>query len=706
MKLITSLSLLLVAVVPLAAHSRANRRLPGSPTEMSQVPARVQTRVLDTYGRLPLAFEANQGQTDPQVKFVSRGAGYNLFLAATEAVLTLRRGSEQERNSLTTKQMPLPVEKSAVLHMKLVGASAQAGMSGQDELPGKSNYFVGNDPRKWHTNVRQFAKVRYENVYPGVDLVYYGNQREMEYDFVLQPGADPSAIRLGIEGATKLRLVHGDLVLSSEGGDVDLRSPKVYQEANGVRDEISGSYLIEGKNEVGFRLGAYDRRRTLTIDPVLAYSTYLGGSIGDPGFGASVDSASGIKVDAAGNAYVTGITSSLDFPTTNAIQATFGGYTDVFVTKLNANGSGLVYSTFLGGNSGDYGSGIAVDSAGNAYISGATSSTDFPTVNAIQPAFGGGSGDGFVAKINANGSALVYSTYLGGSDNDNSSGIAVDSAGNAYITGTTSSSNFPTLNAIQPAYRGGDGDAFVTKINAAGRAVYSTYLGSKDYDQGLGVAVDSAGNTWVAGNTDSTHFPTVNAIQSTYGGGPLDAFVTKINAAGSALVFSTYLGGSGQEEAFGIAADSAGNAYITGYTRSPDFPTANAIQANLRGGEDAFITKLSTDGSAVVYSTYLGGDGSGEDEGFGIAADSAGNAYVTGFTGATDFPTVNAIQPFLGGGVSGVGDAFVAKINPGGSALVYSTYLGGSNNDQGSGIAVDSAGSIRISAVVQKAGEQ
>jgi len=366
---------------------------------MLPAPTRVRSRLLETYGRLPLAFEANQGQTDPQVKFVSRGAGYNLFLTSTEAVLTLRGGSREQHNSSTAKPLPLPVEKSAVLHMKLVGANAQAEVVGQGELPGKSNYFIGNDPKKWHAGVRQYGRVRYAKVYPGVDLVYYGNQREMEYDFVLQPGADPGAIRLGIEGATKLRLVHGDLVLSSAGGDVHLRSPQIYQEANGVRYAVRGGYVVQGKNEVGFRLGAYDRRRTLIIDPVLAYSTYLGGSTGDPGYGAAVDFATGVAVDSAGNAYVTGFTSSTDFPTTNAIQATFGGYTDVFVTKLNADGSGLVYSTFLGGNSGDYGSGIAVDSAGNAYICGATFSTDFPTVNAIQPAFGGGLTMGLLRRL-------------------------------------------------------------------------------------------------------------------------------------------------------------------------------------------------------------------------------------------------------------------------------------------------------------------
>ena len=350
--------------------------------------------MVESYGKLPLAFEANQGQTDSQVKFLSRGAGYSLFLTPTEAVLALSEGSQQgpaaraakapvaagaEAPALHAARASISHDKkTAVLRMKLVGANAKAEVIGQDELPGKSNYFIGNDPKKWHTNVRQFAKVRYGNVYPGVDLVYYGHQRELEYDFVLQPGANPQAIRLGIEGARRLRLEHGDLVLTSAVGDVHLRSPHVYQEANGMRQEVRGRYVITSKNEVGFRVGAYDRRRALVIDPVLAYSTYLGGSVSDQAYG--------ITVDAAGNAYVVGYTTSPDFPTANPIEVLPGG---AFVTKFNRDGTALVYSTYLGGSRGANAFGIAVDSAGNAYVTGLTSSTDFPTVKAIQPALNG-----------------------------------------------------------------------------------------------------------------------------------------------------------------------------------------------------------------------------------------------------------------------------------------------------------------------------
>jgi hypothetical protein len=617
---------------------------------------------VENYGKLPLVFETNQGQTNPQVKFLSRGAGYTLFLTSTEAVLVLSEGSSPEPTARAAIAPTSDDKKSAVLRMKLVGSDAMVEGIGQDELPGKSNYFIGNDPQKWHTNVRQYAKVRYKTVYPGVDLIYYGNQRELEYDFVLQPGADPTQIRLGIEGAKRLRFEHGDLVLSSFGGDVLLRRPHIYQQKNGTRQEIRGGYIIKSKNEVGFRVASYNRERPLIIDPVLSYSTYLGGS-------SSVSGGSGIAVDAEGNAYVTGTTSSTDFPTLDAIQPVLHGPSDAFVTKINADGSALVYSTYLGGSLGERSISIAVDAAGEAYVSGATNSTDFPAVNAIQPTYGGGSNDVFVTKVNAAGSALVYSTYLGGKSDDYYGVIAVDAVGTAYLTGGTSSTDFPTVNAIQPA-NGGGYSTFVAKINPIGSAlVYSTYLGG--YGVGFGIAVDAAGNAYCTGTTSDPNFPTVNAVQPVLHG-PYDAFVTKLNAAGSAFVYSTYLGGvSGVEAGTGIAVDAAGNAYVSGVTTSTDFPTANAIQPTFGGGaEDAFVTKLNAAGNTLVYSTYLGG--SANDVISGIAVDAAGNASVAGETKSKNFPTANAIQPkYHGGDFSGLGDAFAAKIKADGSVLVY-----------------------------------
>jgi hypothetical protein len=653
---------------------------PGAPAQRASI--------VEGYGRLPLAFEANQGQTDPQVKFVSRGAGYNLFLTPNEAVLTLHKVSRHEPNSPRARALP-GKEKSAVLRMKLVGANATE-VSGKNELSSKSNYFIGNDPRKWRTKVRQYARVRYANLYPGVDLVYYGNQRELEYDFVLQPGTKPDAIRLGIEGASKLGLDRGDLVLSSPGGDVRLRRPYTYQEVNGTKKEIRSYYAMNNKNEVGFHIARYDRGRPLIIDPVLAYSTYLGGRTDD----AALD----IAVDSAGNAYVTGVTTSIDFPTTNAFQPAYGGgNADAFVTKINANGSALVYSTYLGGSLDEVGQSIAVDSAGSVYVTGYTGSPDFPTVNPIQ-ATNHGIHDAFVTKISPDGSALTYSTYLGGSSDDYGWGIAVDSAGNAHVTGDTPSRDFPVVNAIQPTFHeGANFNSFVSEINAAGSAlIYSTYWGGSGGEGGSRVAVDQAGNTYIGGYTFSPDFPTVNAIQPTYAGN-VDAYLTKLSPDGQKVIYSTFLGGSGFEYGWDVAVDSAGNAYMTGFTQSTDFPTTHALQPTNHGNTNAFVAKINPTGNAFVFSTYLGG--SDTDLGTSIAADSSGNSYVGGYAKSTDFPTAHAIQPTNHGGF----DAFVAKISGNGGALLYSTYLGGTANEsefdagyRDLGIAVDSAGSAYV----------
>ena len=567
--------------------------------------------------------------------------------------------------------------------MKLLGSNSKAEVTGQYELPGKSNYFIGNDPKNWHTDVRQFSKVRYANVYPAVDLVYYGHQKELEYDFVLHPGASPQAIRLWIEGARRPRLEYGGIVLTSVSGNVHLRPPHVYQEADGVRHDVRGRYVLKSNGEVGFEVAGYDRRRELVIDPVLAFSTYLGGS--------GVDSGTSIAVGVAHNVYVTGYTSSTDFPLVNARQTVREGADDAFVTKLNADGTALVYSTYLGGIGDNVGTGIAVDTFGNAYVCGVTTSPDFPVANAFQPNLKGFD-DGFVTKISAHGNELLYSTYLGGSIANWATGIAIDSTGAAYVVGWTGSDDFPTVNAIQSTLGGvlRSSDAFITKFKPDGSAlVYSTYLGGTEQDIGESIAVDSVGNAYVTGGTGSIDFPTKNALQPTNAGNG-DAFVTKINAAGSALVYSTYLGGNASESGFGIAVDSMGNAYVTGHTSSTDFPTLNAIQPSCGGCQDAYVTKINATGSALVYSTYLGGSGS--EEGRGIAVDASGNAYVAGNTDSTNFPVANAFQPTNQGG----SDMFVTEINALGNAFIYSTYLGGKKSDVDKSIALDSRGSVYI----------
>jgi hypothetical protein len=683
-----------------------------------QADQKAQARILDQYGKLPLSFEANHGQTDSRVKFLSRTGGYSLFLTGDEAVLALNaKKADPRKAKIASHSLPssvaAPSKARGVLRMKLRNANPAAKVTGMDELAGTSNYFIGNDPAKWHTNVPTYAKVKYEGIYPGIDLVYYGTQRQLEYDFIVAPGVDPRRIAFDVREAKRIRQdAHGDLVFKIGEDAIRWHKPLVYQEKNGTRREIPARYALNGAKRVGFELAKYDASRPLYIDPLI-YSTYLGGSNGDFG--------EGIAVDSSGNAYITGFTQSTNFlVTSGAFQTVCGGtcYSNAFVTKISPTGSAL-YSTYLGGSGnnqgfGDEGIGIAVDSVGNAYVTGETSSANFPLMNPLQPTYGGGTSDAFVTEINPTGSALVYSTYVGGSGQDDGNGIAVDSSGNAYITGYTISTNFPTTpGAFQTAcgscyFENGTwiGTAFVTEISPTGSALaYSTYLGGSGANNGIGIAVESSGNAYVSGSTNSSDFPTTpGAFQTTFEGS-YKAFVTKINATGSALIYSTYLGGSSYDGGSGIAVDGEGNSYVTGYTESTDFPvTPGAFQTTFKGSADAFVTKFNPSGSALVYSTYIGGSG---DLNFGssIAVDGTGKAYVTGQTTSTNFPiTPGAFQTGCAGvKVCNGGFAFVTEINPTGSTLVYSTYFGGTSPEcncsaynNGSGIAVDSSGSIYV----------
>jgi hypothetical protein len=643
-----------------------------SEPEGNEIKTATRASIAKGYGNLPLNFEINKGQADDSVKFLSKGKGYCLFLASAEAVLSLRRSSS---NTAADESNQVAND---VVRLKLMGANPNPKITGLDELPGKNNYFIGNNPAKWRTGVSTYGKVKVEDVYPGIDLIYYGNQRQLEYDWIVNSGADSKAIKFAVEGKDDISLdADGNLLLDGKG-ELRLNKPFIYQQCAGSRMEIAGRYILIGKREAGFQLDKYDHSLPLVIDPILNYSSYLGGLDNDQG--------NGIAVDASGNAYVAGKTSSFDFPTTSPFQQDNGGSGDVFVTKLNAAGSGLIYSTYLGGEGDDGAYSIAVDSSGNAYLTGETDSTDFPTASPFQ-GNNGGAYDAFVTKLNASGSALVYSTYLGGGSDDRGYGIAVDSSGNANVTGYTSFLGFPTANPYQGSYGGGPYDAFVTKLNASGSAlVFSTYLGGNSNDSGLGIAVDTSGNTYVTGTTLSPNFPTANPYQANCGG-IFDVFVTKLSASGSTLLYSTYLGGSSDDAGNGIAVDSLGNVYVTGYTFSSNFPTANPYQASHGGYYDAFVAKLDSSRSTLLYSTYLGGS-EGDDFGRGIAVDSSGNAYVTGDAGSGDFPTANAYQPDHGGS----NDVFVTKLNASRNALIYSTFLGGVDQDYGNGIAVDSSG--------------
>lgn len=687
--------------------------------------ASTKRHLIETYGKLPISFEANTGQTNNEAKFVSRGSGYALFLTRNgEAVLALqgpasKKTKEKATGALTSKFESLSGPRTMfVLKMKLIGGAFKPEANGLEQLPGHVNYLIGSDPKKWRTNVPTYARVNFHDVYPGVDLAYYGNQRQLEYDFVVAPQADANSITMAIAGAELSVDGQGNLILKNANKEIRFQKPVTYQEVAGVRSEIPSAYVLKGPHRVGFQVAAYDRSRPLIIDPVLAYSTYLGGSFSD--------NANGVAVDAAGNAYLTGTTNSPDFPTTsgafetNALPPCSGGgfcQRDAFVTKLNADGSALVYSTFLGGSSQwNFGNAIAVDAAGNAYVTGKTCTTDFPTTSgAFQTANRSrnfGYGNAFVTKLNADGSGLVYSTYLGGSGaypgqqgwqcnySDTGFGIALDSTGNAYVTGNAGSIDFPTTpHAFQTSFQGlspcctHTSNAFVTKLNAAGSAlVYSTYVGGTGgWDAAFGIALSPGGAAFITGFTNSPNFPTTpGAFQSVVSNG-YHAFVSKLNPVGSQLVYSTYLAGSGpQDTGLAIAVDSNQDAYVTGNTFSVDFPTTPGAFQSLPpgGGSDGFVTKLNDQGTGLIYSTYFGG--LGYDNGNGIAVDSAGDAFVTGYTSSINFPTtVDAIQLTTGGGPS---DAFVMALNPQGTGLVYSSYLsGGGGGNAAYGIALDTA---------------
>ena len=658
--------------------------------------------------KLPLRFEPNHGQTDPQVRFTSRVDGYNLFLTSSEMIMALNNpaGKQMESGDKAVAAEAGKANAGTVVRMKLEKANANPKIVALEELAGKTNYFIGSDHSKWRTNVPGYRKVKYQEVYPGVDMIYYSSRRQLEYDFIIAPGANPESISLSFKGARKLQVdTNGDIVLDTNNGTIRQGKPYVYQEVNGTRRSIACRYALH-QEQVSFEIADYDVSKPLVIDPTVVYATYLGGGSDPPGGESGNDVATRVIVDSENNVYITGSTSSNFFPTTPGVYQTSDTGSSVFVTKLNAAGDTLIYSTYIGGteidgtSQGDgianvsYGQGLAVDSAGNAYVTG-YSSSDFPTTaGAFKRVHA--SADAFVTKLNSTGSALVYSTFLGGNSGDEwGYGIAVDSVGNAFVAGYTPSTNFPTtLGALQSSaasINSWEMDAFVTKLNATGSGlIYSTYLGGSSDDRAYDISVDSAGNAYVAGGA-LAGFPTTAGAFRTANSGGYDAFAAKINAAGSALIYATYIGGTGSDGGKSIAFDSNGNAYMTG-SASAGFPTtAGAFQTTHGGDYDGYVTKLNATGSALVYSTLLGG--SGEDLGNGIAVDNSGNAYVTGSTASANFPkTGDASQSSIGGGK----DGFLAKLKANGSALISSTYMGGIGDDAGNGIAITSGGSAYV----------
>lgn len=637
--------------------------------------------------KLPQYFEVNRGQTDPSVKFFTRAGGYNLYLTANEAVMVAPAG---------------PSAKPGVVRMKLKGANPSPAVQGLEALPGYTNYLIGADSSQWRTGVKQYGKVKFTGVYPGIDMVYRFDKGNVEYDFIVAPGAKPWRILLGFEGAKGLRLdAKGNLVLRTETGEVTYKAPDLYQTLGSKRVPVKGRFVLASNNHVRFEVGNYVQSKELVIDPALSYSSFLGGTVEDRGYA--------VVVDATGNAYVTGSAiSAAPFPgAAGHYQAANGGAMDAFITKVNPTGTAIVWSTYYGGAGDDVGLGIGIDATLKVYITGNTTGAVPAAVALTDGALGGT--DGFVAAFAADGNSLIYSRQFGGPQVDSGNGIAVDAAGNAYVTGVTgsiASGSFPTtpLSAQPDAVAGAQTDAFVMKLNSVGAQVYGSYLGGTGADKGNAIAIDTAGNAYIAGQAGDAFvaviaYPTVFKNTVT---GASDAFIVKMDPTGANFVYKTYVGGSGIDEATGIAVDSVNDIYITGYTFSADFPDGNVAfptigQTTIGTAPDAFVFKLKpfqpggghNDG---VYATYLGA--SGDDRANAIVVDSAFFAYVTGTTYASDFPMVDPIAE--ASTLVGAPEAFVTQVGPTGGVLGFSTYLGGTTMTGGQGIALDSSKNIFV----------
>ncbi len=670
-----------------------------SAISMASTAPELKASIKSTFSSMPLSFTENQGQWPDSILYRASAGGATMWFTPTSVYYQFTRPilkqsdktgalSADEHLYSKFKAEPDSIEIT-MIRAEFVGAELSTATEGIGLMDYKCNYFIGNQPDKWRTDVSNYESIVYRDVYSGIDLKYYGNGRQMEYDFIVSPGADYSKIRIRYYGAESLTLgENGELIIKVANGEIIEQPPVVYQIVEGRKVNIDCNYLISGDNTFSFRVDdSYNPAHELVIDPILVYSTYLGGSGSDP--------VSGIAVDSSGAAYVAGHTSSVDFPILNPYQEIYiGNFQDAFVTKLSSNGNSLIYSTYLGGNGNDIAKGIALDAAGAVYVAGYTFSPDFPTLNPYQ-SIHGGRDDVFVFKLNNAGNNLLYSTYLGGSDADFGYAITVDATGKAYVTGQTISNDFPMQNPYQGTLNVDGRDAFVTKFNSDGSSlVYSTYLGGNDTDIAQGIAVDAAGAAYVTGRTKSTDFPTQNPYQGTYNGGFSDAFVTKLSSSGNNLVYSTYLGGSDFDIGVGIAVDTDGMAYVTGIARSTNFPTLNPYQGTNLGQDDIFVTKLSSEGSNLVYSTYLGGSSS--DNVFDIGLDAAGSAIVVGKTHSTDFPILYQLQTN-----QLESDGFVTKFSPVGNNLTFSTYLGGSTYDLVTSIKVVADGAAYVTGFTQ-----
>lgn len=662
----------------------------------------------------PLAFERNLGQAPAGSDFVAQAAGgLRMQISSREALINLPSLSQQPRR----------------LRARLAGNSRHVAPQAIEPLEGRVNYLLGSDPKAWVTDVPTYRRIRYPNVYPGIDLIYYGHGRNLEHDFVVSPGASPDQIEFQFDGSDRVTTqAGGDLALTL--GDTELlwKKPVVYQvEECGARKPIPSAYRLRGAGKVGFEVGPYDPQRPLVIDPEVLVASYLG-RLG-------TDIGTRNTMDASGNLYLTGGTIDNQFPISAGAFRTEPGATDrnnVMIAKFRADGGALIYTTYIGGQSTDLGLGIAVDNAGAIYATGVTLSNNFPvTANAYQRNPGNAAAeenaraDCFVLKLNPAGNALVYSTYLGGQLPDGCTALAIDATGTAYLTGATSSNNFPTTeDAYQRQLRLGligrySFDGFLTRLSADGSTLlFSTLFGGNGTDIPTAIALDRTGNSYIAGMTNSTAaFPiSANAPQRAYKQSGLfnstvnDAFAVKFDAAARTVLYGTYLGGGANDAAYGLSVDAQGNAYICGNTESTDFPvTPQAYQGTFGGGGrlsflvrnagDAFAAKLNPAGSALLYSTFLGG--TREDRAFSCIAGEDGGLHLAGHTTSPDFPlSSDARQRTYGGSTAieiNTGDAFYAKLHSSGSSLVYSSYYGGSGDEAAFGLTVDNAGAAYLS---------
>ena len=629
-----------------------------------------------------LVFVANQGQISGAAQYYALQAGGAVYFESGTVVLDRAPRGDADLGLVVRVTFPNHEEDMALRAAELQRAQVSS--------------YVGNDPAGWRAALPTFGEVRYEGIARGADLVYRVQDGKLKYDVLLATGADLRGVRLRYEGVQSLEIdPSGELVLHSDAGDLREAAPVLYQESEGRRVRVEGGYRKVSDAELGFWATAYDPSLPLVVDPSMIWSSFLGGD--------ADDFANGIAADAAGNLIVVGSTSSSDYPTTSgAYRRTLAGPRDVFVTKLRADGTGLLWSTYLGGSDTDEAKSLFLDANGYIYLCGRTGSTDFPvTSGAFQRTHGGGLTDGFVAKLAPNGSSLTFCTLLGGAYDDYAAAIAVNHSGNPTVAGVTGSGDFPTTPGVvrpewTPTFFDGT-EGFVAKLNSEGSGlVYSTFVGGGSVDGISGLAIDREDQPIVVGNTKSSSFPTTAGALRVTLGGAKDGFVTCLNSDATAYFYSTYLGGGDLDVAIAVGLDGSGNAYVTGYTTSNDFPTTTgALQRTFAGGGDydGFVCKLTPDGNSfsLSYGTYLGGNA--QDIPLSLAVTSDGLASLTGYTSSSDFPTTpGAFDATANGG----DDAFVAAVAPDGRSLWYSSYLGSAGTDNGYSITPAGAGHVAV----------